>query len=112
MGRIPEDIEHAAAIDGYNKVHQIMRITIPLALPGIAAAFFLSFIFTWNDFLLALMLTFQTAKTLPVVIAAWSANMDPRWWLLSAAGIVAVLPPVIALSLLDRLMEQQLRRDE
>lgn len=112
MRRIPQDIEHAAAIDGYNKVQQILRITVPLALPGIAAAFFLAFIFTWNDFLLALMLTFQSAKTLPVVIAAWSANMDPRWWLLSAAGIIAVLPPIIALSLLDRLIERQLRRDD
>jgi ABC-type glycerol-3-phosphate transport system permease component len=35
--------------------------------------------------------------------------MDPRWWLLSAAGIVAVLPPVIALSLLDRLMDRRER---
>ena len=105
--RIPRDVEHAAAIDGYDRVRQILLVTIPLAFPGIAAAFFLAFIFTWNDFLLALMLTFQRAKTLPVVIAAWSANMDPRWWLLSAAGIIAVLPPVIALSLLDRLMERQ-----
>lgn len=108
--RIPRDVEYAAAIDGYDRVRQILYVTIPLALPGIAAAFFLAFIFTWNDFLLALMLTFDRAKTLPLVIAAWSANMDPRWWLLSAAGIVAVLPPVIALSLLDRLMERQTRR--
>ena len=109
--RIPRDVEYAAAIDGYGRIRQILLITVPLALPGIAAAFFLAFIFTWNDFLLALMLTFQRAETLPVVIAAWSANMDPRWWLLSAAGCVAILPPVIALSVLDRLMERQVRRD-
>jgi multiple sugar transport system permease protein len=107
--RIPRDVEFAAAIDGYDRVRQILFVTVPLAFPGIAAAFFLAFIFTWNDFLLALMLTFQNAKTLPVVIAAWSANMDPRWWLLSAAGIVAVLPPVVALSLLDRLMDRRER---
>lgn len=107
--RIPRDVEYAAAIDGYDRVRQILFVTVPLAFPGIAAAFFLAFIFTWNDFLLALMLTFQNAKTLPVVIAAWSANMDPRWWLLSAAGIVAVLPPVVALSLLDRLMDRRER---
>lgn len=107
MRRIPPDLEQAAAVDGYGKVRQILLITAPLALPGIAAAFFLAFIFTWNDFLLALMLTFQNAKTLPIVITAWSANMDPRWWLLSAAGIVAILPPVLALSLLDRFMERQ-----
>jgi multiple sugar transport system permease protein len=107
MRRIPRDLEQAAAVDGYDKVRQILLITAPLALPGIAAAFFLAFIFTWNDFLLALMLTFQHAKTLPLVIAAWSANMDPRWWLLSAAGIIAILPPVLALSVLDRFMERQ-----
>ena len=110
MRRIPLDIEHAAAIDGYSKVSQIWHVMLPLSMPGLTAAYLLSFLFAWNDFLLALMLTFREAQTLPIVITTWSAKMNPQWWLLSAAGIVAVLPPIIAAVILDRYMERQVLR--
>ena len=57
--RIPIEIEYAAAIDGYGKVAQILRVVLPLAMPGLAATYLLCFFFSWNDFLLALMLTFR-----------------------------------------------------
>ena len=56
------------------------------------------------------MLTFREALTLPIVITTWSAKKNPHWWLLSAAGIVAVLPPIIAAVILDRYMERQVLR--
>lgn len=110
MKRIPVDIEHAAAVDGYPKLAQIWKVMFPLAMPGLAAAYLLSFFFSWNDFLLALMLTFRQATTLPLVITAWSAQMQPRWWLLSAAGLVAIIPPAIAVLVLDRFMDRQVLR--
>jgi multiple sugar transport system permease protein len=110
MRRIPQDIEHAAALDGYGKFGQIWKVMIPLAMPGLAAAYLLAFIFAWNDFLLALMLTFRDAPTLPIVIAAWSAKMEPRWFLLSAAGLIAIIPPIVAEIVLDRYMERQVLR--
>lgn len=110
MRRIPPDIEHAAALDGYGKFAQIWKVMIPLAVPGLAAAYLLAFIFAWNDFLLALMLTFRDASTLPIVITAWSAKMEPRWFLLSAAGLIAVIPPILAQIVLDRFMDRQVLR--
>lgn len=110
MKRIPVDIEHAAAVDGYGKLQQIWRVMFPLAMPGMAAAFLLSFFFSWNDFLLALMLTFRKAITLPLVITSWSAQMEPRWWLLAAAGLIAIIPPAIVVLVLDRFMERQVLR--
>jgi multiple sugar transport system permease protein len=56
------------------------------------------------------MLTFRDAPTLPIVIAAWSAKMEPRWFLLSAAGLVAIIPPIVAEIVLDRYMERQVLR--
>ena len=107
MKRIPLDIEHAAAIDGYKKFAQIWKVVLPLAMPGLAAAYLLSFFFSWNDFILALMLTFQKSSTLPIVITNMSAQMEPRWWLISAVGILAIIPPMLAVIVLDRFMERQ-----
>lgn len=107
MNRIPIDIEQAAAIDGYGKFTQIWRIVLPLIMPGMAAAYLLSFFFAWNDFLLALMLTFRKASTLPIVIANMSTANQPLWWLISAVGLLAIIPPMIAVVVLDRFMERQ-----
>jgi multiple sugar transport system permease protein len=107
MNRIPIEIEQAAAIDGYGKLAQIWKVVLPLAMPGIAAAYLLSFFFAWNDFLLALMLTFRESVTLPIVITNMSAQMEPRWWLISAVGLVAIIPPMVAVVALDRFVERQ-----
>ncbi|MDB6002519.1 MAG: hypothetical protein JWP52_4218 [Rhizobacter sp.] len=107
MRRIPIDLEHAAALDGYGKFAQIRKVVLPLAMPGLAAAYLLSFFFSWNDFILALMLTFRDAVTLPIVITNLSAQMEPRWWLISAIGLLAMVPPVVAVTLLDRFIERQ-----
>jgi len=106
--RIPRDIEHAAAVDGYNKVYQIFRVSLPLAMPGIAAAYLLAFFFSWNDFILALMLTFRKASTLPIMISNLSATNNPQWWFISAIGILSIIPPMVAAIFLDRFMVQQL----
>jgi multiple sugar transport system permease protein len=107
MRRIPVELEHAAALDGYGKLAQIRKVVLPLAMPGLAAAYLLSFFFSWNDFILALMLTFRDAVTLPIVITNLSAQMEPRWWLISAIGILAMLPPIVAVFLLDRFIERR-----
>ena len=107
MRRIPVELEQAAALDGYGKFAQIWKVVLPLAMPGLAAAYLLAFFFSWNDFILALMLTFRDAVTLPIVITNLSAQMEPRWWLISAIGLLAMVPPIVAVSLLDRFIERR-----
>jgi len=99
---IPRELEQAAAVDGYGKFDQIVRVVLPLAAPGLAAAYMLSFFFVWNEFLFALMLTFDSANTLPVIITSWNTRMEPRWWFLSAVSILAIIPPCMLTILLDR----------
>lgn len=108
ISRIPRDIEYAAAVDGYGKIQQIIRVSLPLAMPGIAAAYMLAFFFSWNDFILALMLTFRKASTLPILISNLSATNNPQWWFISAIGILSIIPPMIAAIILDRFMDRQL----
>ena len=108
---IPQELEQAAAVDGYGKLDQIVRVVLPLAAPGLAAAYMLSFFFVWNEFLFALMLTFDFASTLPVIITSWNTRMEPMWWFLSAVSILAIIPPCALTILLDRFfMERRFLR--
>ena len=104
---IPQELEQAAAVDGYGKFDQIFRIVLPLASPGMAVAYMLSFFFVWNEFLFALMLTFDSANTLPVIITSWNTRMEPKWWFLSAVSILAIVPPCGLAVLLDRFLVER-----
>ena len=53
------------------------------------------------------MLTFRESVTLPIIITNMSAQMEPRWWLISAVGLVAIIPPMVAVVVLDRFVERQ-----
>lgn len=109
---ISADLEHAAAIDGYSKFDQIRKIVLPLAKPGLASAFLLSFIFAWNEFLIALILTIQNAQTFPVFISGLNAQMEPKWAIISATGVMAILPPAIIAILMDKYIVSGLLKEQ
>lgn len=104
---IPVELEHAAALDGYRRGQRLLRIVFPLAGPGLAAAFLLSFFFAWNDFLFALMLTFNKAQTLPLYITSLNAQSQPLWAQISVVGLIALIPPAAVTIILDRFMARQ-----
>lgn len=108
--QIPVELEQAAAIDGYGKIRRLLWVVFPLAAPGLAAAYMICFVFSWNDFLFALILTFERATTLPIMITNLNTQMQPMWWLLSAVGVVVMVPPVIVAVVLDRYMQRQIFR--
>jgi multiple sugar transport system permease protein len=99
---IPREIEYAAALDGYSKFDQLRKVILPLAAPGLASAYLLSFFFAWNEFLMALMLTFRDAQTLPIIITTIRTQMEPKWWILSAIAVIALIPPSIVVLYLDK----------
>ena len=99
---IPPELEQAAAVDGYSKFDQVRKIVLPLAAPGLATCFTLAFNFAWNEFLFALILTFQKAQTIPVLISSMNAQMKPEWSIISALGIVAIIPPTIIAVAMDK----------
>lgn len=104
---IPVELEHAAALDGYRRAQRLRRVVFPLAAPGLAAGFLLSFFFTWNDFLFALMLTFNKSQTLPMFINSLNAQSQPVWAQISAVGLIALVPPAVVTVILDRFMSRQ-----
>jgi len=100
LSQIPISIEEAALVDGASRFQIFFRIVLPLTLPSLAATFLLCFIFAWNEFLLALILTFDQARTMPILIASQHFQRGPQWWDISVLSTVAVAPVVIiALSL-------------
>ena len=68
---MPRSLEDASLIDGANLIQAFTRVTLPLSAPGLAATAILCFLFSWNDFFYALILTRQNAMTAPVAIVGF-----------------------------------------
>lgn len=92
---IPLDTEEAAMDDGSSRLQVIRNIVLPMAAPGLLTAGIFCFILAWNEFLFALILTSKDAVTLPIGLALFKAEEGDLWNLLSAAGIIIMLPMFI-----------------
>jgi multiple sugar transport system permease protein len=90
---LPRELEEAAMVDGDTRLGALVRVILPLVTPGLAATAVFCLIVSWNEFLLALVLT-QTdaAMTLPVGIAGRVTQYEIKWGVMSAAGVVAMVP--------------------
>ena len=106
IDELPRSLEESAMVDGCNRIQAFREIVVPLVMPGIAAAAFISFIFSWNNFLLALVLTGGDTQTAPLVIQSSMGYLSINWGMLGAAGTVTVLPVIlISLALRNHLVE-------
>jgi len=92
---IPTDLEHAALLDGYSRFDVLRKIVLPLTAPSIVAVGLICFIFSWNEFLFALVLSFQKATTLTVGTARFVGGYGIWWGRISAALTIAAIPPII-----------------
>lgn len=79
-------------VDGYSQGRAFLRVSLPLARSGIIAAAIFCFIFSWNEFLFALILGGGNVKTLPVVIPQLINDRGAEWGEIAAIGSVVVLP--------------------
>ncbi|MDM0045858.1 carbohydrate ABC transporter permease [Variovorax dokdonensis] len=99
---LPPALEEAAWIDGCGVWQAFWRITLPLAAPGLAATAVLCFVFSWNDFFYALVLTRTQAVTAPVAIVNFLQYEGWEWTKIAAAGTLVALPVVIFTVLVRR----------
>ena len=93
---VPRELEEAALVDGDSRLGALRRVLLPLVAPGLAATAVFCLIISWNEFLFALVMT-QTdaAMTLPVGIAGRVTQYEIKWGVMSAAGVVAMMPILI-----------------
>ena len=89
---VPIELDEAARLDGCSSLRTLIRIIVPVISPGIAATAILSVIFSWNEFLFALVLTGINARTLPVTILQFITLTGINWGPMCAAGTVTILP--------------------
>lgn len=102
VSQMPISIEEAALVDGASRVQTFFRVVVPMMAPNIAVTFLLCFIFAWNEFLFALMLTGGRAHTMPLLIAAQHFQRGPQWWDISVLALIMIIPVVIIVLCLQR----------
>jgi multiple sugar transport system permease protein len=99
---LPVELEESALVDGATRLTAFLRIVLPLSAPGLVAVAIFSFVFSWNEYLYALMLTNFEAITMPVLIAGQNNTRGIQWWFISALTLTAVAPVVVIGLLLER----------
>jgi trehalose/maltose transport system permease protein len=102
---IPKDLEEAALVDGATRFQAFRKVVIPLAAPGLATAGILTFIFAWNEFLLAVTLTSTpAARTVPAAIAFFtgSTEFEEPLGTQSAAAVVISIPLILLVLLFQK----------
>jgi multiple sugar transport system permease protein len=100
---LPTSLEDAAMVDGCTPARAFFQIMLPLAAPGVFTAAVLIFIFAWNEFLFALILTSTPeSRTVPVALALFAGLHELPWATIAAATVVSVLPVLALVALFQR----------
>jgi multiple sugar transport system permease protein len=89
---LPPELEEAALVDGSSRFGAFVRVALPLASPGMAATAVLCLLFSWNEFLFALVLSGSSTKTVPIGVSSFIGTVSVDWGGSSAAAIVALVP--------------------
>src|SRR5271166_6027427 len=92
---IDPSMEYAALIDGCTRWGAFLRVALPSAIPAISALAVLCWLFTWNEFLFALILTGERTPVITVVMAQFVSEMGLQWNLMSATAVLALLPAFV-----------------
>ncbi len=95
IDEIPREYEEAALVDGYTRLQAFLRIVLPQAVTGIAATTVFSFIFAWNEYAFALMLTADNARTAPPSIPSVLGTGGIEWATIAAGSLGFLVPVVI-----------------
>jgi len=107
---VPIELEEAAMIDGCTRLGALIRVSLPLVAPGLAATAILAFLYCWNEFLYAVILTGREARTLPVTITSFMTNKAILWGRIAASGSMVLVPVLVFALLAQRYLVRGLSR--
>jgi len=99
---IPVELDEAALVDRANRFQVMTRIIAPLAAPGLAISFILTWIFAWNEYLFAATLSSANARTITTRLAEYVTTTGTNYGELAAVAFVATLPAIIFLVFVQR----------
>jgi multiple sugar transport system permease protein len=89
---LPRELEEAALVDGAGRLGAFWRVAVPLTMPGLAATAVLCLLFSWNEFLFALVLSGRETQTVPIGVASFIGTVSVDWGGSSAAAVIAMVP--------------------
>jgi multiple sugar transport system permease protein len=98
----PIELEEAAMIDGAGRWQTFLRVTLPIAKPGIVVSMILSVIFSWNNFIFGVVLAGRETRTLPVAVYNMLSFEQVSWGPLAAAALVVTFPVLVLTVLAQR----------
>jgi len=101
---LPVELEEAAVIDGTTIFGAFRRVALPLVAPGLVVTALFSFIFTWNEFMFALLFTRREVRTLTIIVPSLVGGHEILWGEIAAVGVVAIIPNVTLALLLQRFL--------
>jgi len=99
---VPIELEEAARIDGCSTPYLLWRIVVPIIAPGLAATAILMFIFSWNEFAVALNMTAKQTATVPVAIAKFAQGYEIKYGEMAATAALSLIPALLFLLLGQR----------
>jgi multiple sugar transport system permease protein len=99
---IPRSLDEAALVDGCTPIGAMLKVVLPLALPGVIATGVYIFITSWNEYLYASVLAGQQVRTLTVAVQSLIGEYEIAWGLLTAGGVVGALPVTVLFLLIQK----------
>jgi glycerol transport system permease protein len=99
---IPKDLDEAAMVDGASVLGIIWRVIVPLAKPGLAVTALLTWIFAWNEYLFASILTSSNARTVTTGLAQFVTAVGTDWGQMAAVAVVCLIPAILFLTAVQR----------
>jgi multiple sugar transport system permease protein len=102
LDSVPIELEEAALVDGCARLGALWRVVIPVAAGGVAVTAIFAFLASWNEFLLALLLTAVHAQTMPVLIANFQTQYGLQWGTMTALATIYSIPVVLLSLVLQR----------
>jgi multiple sugar transport system permease protein len=99
---VPKELEEAALLDGASTPVLLRHVVLPIIAPGLAATAVLTFVFSWNEFAVALTLTMKQTATVPVAIAKFAQDFEILYTQMAASAALSILPALVLLLIAQR----------
>jgi multiple sugar transport system permease protein len=99
---LPEELEDSAMIDGCSRLGALIRVVLPISGPGLVAITAFAFLYTWNEFFMALIFTGSHTKTMTVIVTEFSNQAGIDYGLMTTGGVIGSMIPLIVVFLLQK----------